>query len=250
MKLGVSIEVWSLALESQNSIENFIKIPDQEEDFEVKQELHDVTIDDTPIDSTKSSEKALGDKDEFCHSLFHSDVEAGWKPSTEISSLFTQSVPSTVTPSKKERASKSRPIILQKTKPKVECIKKQVSLNCWKCNQFFPNTYVLRRHHEKYNRKGPFKCSKCKMAFLHACQLRRHISEHHSCFKCVICEKSLSSKFMLNQHLQKHSKKGDYVCNLCGLEFTVKQHLASHIANSHRGDSVTDADVSKNGINL
>ena len=74
-----------------------------------------------------------------------------------------------------------------------------------------------------------------------------HVKEMHpeevvsKPFKCFKCEKPISSRKLLRQHLKDHNK--NFVCNICSSSFSRKAALEYHISNIHSSKNHEDKEA-------
>lgn len=75
--------------------------------------------------------------------------------------------------------------------------------------------------------------------FLHVCiELSRNLKKYkvyfliildgNTSFKCDICNETLSSKSLLNQHRKLHIKKTPFSCNICHKRFSKAERVLIH----------------------
>lgn len=79
---------------------------------------------------------------------------------------------------------------------------------------------------------GDWKCDQCEKLFTSQSILDRHCSIEHpkgDVYKCVDCDKVLSKKEDLIDHMKAHPVSKPYSCKQCNKEFSRKYHLDRHV---------------------
>lgn len=74
-------------------------------------------------------------------------------------------------------------------------------------------------------------CPNCDKEYKSKFNLKKHFQLSHlkqKLFVCDICQKSLSSKQVLEEHLNKHNGIKRHKCETCYKEFRHYSHLALH----------------------
>eukprot|EP00092_Neocalanus_flemingeri_P088606 GFUD01111965.1.p1 GENE.GFUD01111965.1~~GFUD01111965.1.p1 ORF type:complete len:348 (+),score=61.06 GFUD01111965.1:101-1144(+) len=110
---------------------------------------------------------------------------------------------------------------------------------CDICGKGFYDNGDLRKHqrilHENYR---PFSCDICCKTFAqkHHLDVHRVIHTGERNYHCTEegCDKSFKQKWHLVQHERLHSGVKPYQCKYCGLEFTQKSSLVSHIKTHNK----------------
>ena len=91
----------------------------------------------------------------------------------------------------------------------------------------------------KHQGQKPFQCDICKKQFVAKCNLLNHMWQHKNSrqrpFKCQLCNKAYLREALLDQHMRSHRGIKPFVCNECGLQFTVKSNWQRHVAE-HSGN--------------
>ena len=91
----------------------------------------------------------------------------------------------------------------------------------------------------KHQGQKPFQCDICKKQFVAKCNLLNHMWQHKNArqrpFKCQLCNKAYLREALLEQHMRSHRGIKPFVCNECGLQFTVKSNWQRHVAE-HSGN--------------
>lgn len=80
-----------------------------------------------------------------------------------------------------------------------------------------------------YDNDSSFACSQCSKSFLTKKLLKKHEAKHHpKKHVCKVCEKVLTSKVSLQQHMSVHSEEKNFMCEDCGHFFRLKRFLRRH----------------------
>ena len=94
---------------------------------------------------------------------------------------------------------------------------------CSQCDQKFTANVALKRHMRIHNKSSDnFPCDVCSKTFSRLDSLKRHKVENCNAtraeFSCDICHEFLSSKRMLDRHMNLHheqGKEGIHTCEIC-----------------------------------
>lgn len=96
---------------------------------------------------------------------------------------------------------------------------------CSSCNKSFRDGDKLRRHQNFKN------CDICKELLCNEQELRKHMKSHGGdSLKCTVCEKAMSTKQKLNDHVLKRTDKS---CPRCHKMFCFIADLNAHISSKH-----------------
>jgi len=101
---------------------------------------------------------------------------------------------------------------------------------CKECGKGYSSVTALRTHEQRHNR--PFKCDLCEKSFTSKILLEDHVNIHtgEQPYECTDCDKSFSSQSSLKEHrrvVHGPPVKGSYECH-CGLSFVREAALAIH----------------------
>ena len=118
---------------------------------------------------------------------------------------------------------------------------------CDICPKEFVTSYNLRRHYRKhYGNEASlytpetlpdgalvYKCDICFRQYMTTFNLKRHLATHSDVrFTCDHCNKQLSLKCYLNDHMRTHFPSKEYICKICNKQCTrlsqLKEHMVSH----------------------
>lgn len=81
-------------------------------------------------------------------------------------------------------------------------------VECEICLKKFSEKGYLKIHRRLHSGERPFECTQCKTKFMAKQSLTLH-----TCFKCGICSRYFSMKYLIRRHMLVHLKKGLNVCN-------------------------------------
>ncbi|KAF7262404.1 hypothetical protein EG68_01240 [Paragonimus skrjabini miyazakii] len=86
------------------------------------------------------------------------------------------------------------------------------------------------------NRCPPFKCSHCERSYKFVCTLARHENQVHKGeyrYSCGYCAFRTNERFALDEHLARHFRLKQFVCDFCDGRFVGRRALVEHIAFKH-----------------
>ncbi|CAB3382072.1 Hypothetical predicted protein [Cloeon dipterum] len=112
---------------------------------------------------------------------------------------------------------------------------------CSECQRSFSSAFSLMKHKQRMH-EGKILCSVCPEAFASKEERRAHVKLVHpstrekQLFDCPECGKKLSSKAMMQVHVDNiHKKLKPHLCQVCGKAFGVVSHLKLHMM-MHTGE--------------
>lgn len=108
---------------------------------------------------------------------------------------------------------------------------------CTLCPKTFATRYALKIHADSHVSSRSFQCETCGKCFKSENLRNVHAKKHKSALRrliCDLCGKTFVYKCLLESHMQTHSKKRLYNCNICDKPFKTKASLYSHKHNVHR----------------
>ncbi|XP_065348024.1 zinc finger protein 883-like isoform X2 [Cloeon dipterum] len=112
---------------------------------------------------------------------------------------------------------------------------------CSECQRSFSSTFSLMKHKQRKH-EGKILCSVCPEAFASKEERREHVKLVHpstrekQLFDCPECGKKLSSRAMMQVHVDNiHKKLKPHLCQVCGKAFAVVSHLKLHMM-MHTGE--------------
>lgn len=106
---------------------------------------------------------------------------------------------------------------------------------CGLCGRDFQKRNPYNEHMEAHMSNasdGSYECETCKQAFTNMRQYRLHMKIHTFSSKiwtCKECNKSYSSKNLLEEHINMHTGERPYKCPHCVKDFASKYTLTSHM---------------------
>ncbi|KAH7935927.1 hypothetical protein HPB52_015182 [Rhipicephalus sanguineus] len=101
---------------------------------------------------------------------------------------------------------------------------------CPSCSKVLSRKYNLNRHRQLVHEGlRPFKCPHCAMSFGEKASLRSHIRRVHTGERPTFFQYS-----GLQKHLMWHITFLCFACDLCSIEFVLKEHLKRHV-RTHTG---------------
>ncbi|KAM7539738.1 hypothetical protein Aperf_G00000037767 [Anoplocephala perfoliata] len=80
-------------------------------------------------------------------------------------------------------------------------------------------------------------CDSCDAKLGSRTELNSHMVESHGGWKCLLCPKHFRQYGNLDRHMQSHLSMKAYMCNLCGVSYTRRDHLTRHGREKHQGIS-------------
>ena len=113
--------------------------------------------------------------------------------------------------------------------------------SCYRCSLKLENQKELKAHRATHFNTA-YSCTGCNLCFVTKEELNEHISkfyktavsiplvvQENDSLQCVICEKKLGSKLVLNRHLRLHTdRKRNFICDACGGSFYSRKALINH----------------------
>ncbi|KAK3577109.1 hypothetical protein CHS0354_037142 [Potamilus streckersoni] len=106
---------------------------------------------------------------------------------------------------------------------------------CTVCNRYYKNRKVYERHLETHSDgyiRPCFKCQMCEKSFSTKYVLSTHIKAEHlgirKTYLCPKCGKSFKQKISYIQHANMHAGIRPFVCDVCGKDFIYEKSLREH----------------------
>ncbi|XP_055701661.1 zinc finger protein 91-like [Phlebotomus papatasi] len=109
---------------------------------------------------------------------------------------------------------------------------------CTQCGKVFLGKSSLTLHQRTHTDNLPFECSVCSRKFKIKYYLTAHMKihlEYRKTFPCKYCKKELKTKFIKEQHEQKHKMRGDGVPLYCVYDFKKKTYQEEQFLKYHEG---------------
>ena len=105
---------------------------------------------------------------------------------------------------------------------------------CEKCGKHFKTQASVETHSKKHlkmedNQCETYKCTICSKTVSSKYILATHMKSHNNDDRCLcnICSKSFANKYILKSHMQAHSEV-NLPCDVCLKSFSNKYHLKNH----------------------
>ena len=82
---------------------------------------------------------------------------------------------------------------------------------------------------------GTWKCPICDKAMSSRYVLAFHIGRHDGLypFKCQYCGKGFASRYNMRGHMAQHTQVKEFKCSLCSCEYVYKKDLVRHLVKRH-----------------
>lgn len=90
--------------------------------------------------------------------------------------------------------------------------------HCEVCDRVCENELGLKLHRRTHTDEHPFKCDECERCFTKKSNLLRHCRQAHSDqrpFQCEECGQSFKDRYVLVNHLTRHTDEQPFECWLC-----------------------------------
>ncbi|XP_048002737.1 zinc finger protein 624-like [Leguminivora glycinivorella] len=124
---------------------------------------------------------------------------------------------------------------------RVHISKEQIKHKCSECNKMFSNVKFLEAHVERvHNDRPQYECPVCHEMFKTSQQRGRHRRLVHENFVkpkdkiCDHCGMAFTHKAILSSHINTHTGARPFVCKLCGADFGHKSALYLHGRYKHK----------------
>lgn len=108
---------------------------------------------------------------------------------------------------------------------------KETPYMCSFCQKGFKWKYGLNSHLMTHSNEKKFLCDECGFSTVYAKTMRAHKLTHTGeLFRCSFpgCMHTCSRKENMKIHLSTHSNDKPFVCEICGLKFTLNKSLKRH----------------------
>lgn len=102
---------------------------------------------------------------------------------------------------------------------------------CTKCNKLYQDQRCFNRHVKLCSQDITYKCQTCSISYKSSTRYHNHILKCKP-LQCEICQKTFSSKQMLDKHIEKGC--GTFTCEACGKLFHSKYKIQHHCLQVHQ----------------
>ncbi|GAB0097646.1 hypothetical protein DMENIID0001_133110 [Sergentomyia squamirostris] len=101
---------------------------------------------------------------------------------------------------------------------------------CLLCDLTFSSSSGLLKHGETIHKDTILECPACprKYTDMHT-YLRHYYGSHANIFKCRFCNKTCSTRSLIEKHERVHTGEKPFLCTYCGKSFTQRVSLSIHI---------------------
>lgn len=107
-------------------------------------------------------------------------------------------------------------------------------LQCVICNKVFPDAPQMLRHLDWHD-LGPFYCDQCGLEFGERAERDKHLKQHTR-YYCELCNKSYSTKYLLQGHMPSHFPDQQYQCGYCDQNLPTPGAKRQHESRVHAQD--------------
>lgn len=117
-----------------------------------------------------------------------------------------------------------------------EDVEVKIVFTCRQCDQTFVEERHMKNHlNIAHGVTSPFACLLCNVTFETPISMKLHLQQIHETFDCKVCQKSFSSKLLLQHHsLNQHDKSiSEFKCKFCSKTFNKFGFLQRHLATFH-----------------
>ena len=110
------------------------------------------------------------------------------------------------------------------------------ALECEYCDKIFGSKKRLEQHLVSHSKNREIPCPLCDKIFKLKQSLREHMNLHNETFKCIHCDKFLTTQASLDQHIQiTHGTERPYRFGFCVLNFLsiLSDFLTAHMRETN-----------------
>ena len=110
---------------------------------------------------------------------------------------------------------------------------------CSACGKKYATKGEVKKHFAFVHEQIKYECDMCDKSLSSKYNLKLHVEKHHEGKKpsveCPTCSKCFQSNTSLKRHVNDvHDKKRPFGCDFCGLTFAQKSQLVTHMKGKHR----------------
>lgn len=112
---------------------------------------------------------------------------------------------------------------------------------CDKCRGAFVRESDYIAHMNSHKALRPYTCNYCGAQFIRKYNCQRHVKEHEKdkTYTCDICCKTFHRSYYLKDHMRVHSGARPFACHICGKGSTTKSNHNKHVRIHHAREPIS-----------
>lgn len=112
---------------------------------------------------------------------------------------------------------------------------------CDKCKGAFVRESDYIAHMNSHKALRPYTCNYCGAQFIRKYNCQRHVKEHEKdkTYTCEICNKTFHRSYYLKDHMRVHSGARPFACHICGKGSTTKSNHNKHVRIHHAREPIS-----------
>lgn len=121
--------------------------------------------------------------------------------------------------------------------------KKERRHQCEICEALYPCAFSLRTHHRRaHTAERPYRCGQCPLGFVERWELNSHMKKQHTFLKtlrphqCKQCAETFRTVDSLRVHMEKHTGRFRYQCQVCKRNQHSGPLLVQHMQSYHMAE--------------